>query len=110
MSYRKENNKFMLTAAAFGIVGFVLLVGVMIFHQHINYQLTLAYKEEGLVILDIGDEGQSDEQKPIPDKILKDIIENEENILGYNYPIGSLSPAMKFLYTISNPDPFFTQK
>lgn len=108
MNYPKIKNELALTALTFGAIGFVLLVGVMVFHQPINTQLTIASEKDSSVVLDV-ESGSN----PVPDEIVQEITQDERNILGYTSsdPIfESLTPAMKFLYTISSNNLFLTQE
>lgn len=107
MKHINKNNKFILTATIFGIIGFILLSGVMIFHQHINSSFVLAQKEDEIVVLSVDNQKT---QQLTPGSLAQEIIEDERNIIGSSERSKPLSPALKFLRTISDPDIFLTQK
>lgn len=103
MNYPKRKNELVLTVITFGVVGFMLLVGVMFFHQPINAQLATAQDRNKVV----------QKNNPIPNEIVQGIVQDERNILGRtssNPMLEPLTPAMRFLYTISNDDLFLTQE
>ena len=108
MNYPKRKNELALTVITFGFVGFVLLVGVMIFHQPINMQLTIAQEKDSSVVINV-----KSKDNPIPDEIIKEVTQDGRNMTGFvsdNSMLEPLTPAMKFLHTISSNNLFLTQE
>ncbi|OGB74199.1 hypothetical protein A2V68_00250 [candidate division Kazan bacterium RBG_13_50_9] len=107
MEYFKEHNRFVVTIAIFGVCGLVLLGGVMIFHLHINRCLTAAEANAQIPAVSVQAESTTN---PLPDSVVREIVNDERNLIGSTQLPKSLSPALKFLRTISDPDIFLTQK
>ncbi len=111
MSHSKnKNNKFIFTATTtFGLIGFVLLVGTIFSHQYINDQFN--FESKGVMTLEMETEDVLAEQISLPEEVLLEIIEDEKNIIGVSdLSKEQLSPSLKFLYTITRPYVFLTQK
>lgn len=107
MNYPKRKNELVITVVTFGAIGFVLLAGVMFFHQPINAQLTIA-QENNSVVLNV-----QSKDNPIPNELVQEITQDKRNIVGYassDQPFEPLTPAMRFLYTISSDNLFLTQE
>jgi len=110
MSHSKnENNKFIFTATTFGLIGFVLLVGIIFSHQYINDQFN--FESKGVMALETETEDVLAEPISLPEEVLQEIIENEKNITGVSdLSKEQLSPSLRFLHTITRPYVFLTQK
>lgn len=109
MNYPKRKNELTLTVITFGFVGFMLLIGVIFFHQPINAQLTIAQDKNSSVVINV-----KPRNNPIPDELIREITQDERNILGCtsnsNSMLELLTPAMRFLHTISSNNLFLTQE
>ena len=112
MNNQNKNNKTTNTANTYitiGLIGLILMFIVIFSHGHINAQFS--YVSPDTLILG-SEELIEPELKPLPEKVLEEIIYDDVNIMGleeYNKSQEILSPAFKFLRELTSPK-FLTQK
>ncbi|OGB85042.1 hypothetical protein A2994_00295 [candidate division Kazan bacterium RIFCSPLOWO2_01_FULL_48_13] len=110
-------NQFTTVAVTFCLIGLALLLSVMIWHQQINQHPLFKKGAAAAVAADlqvaalpVATPAADLNSTRIPDSVLQEITADPRNLSGYQPPAAELSPALKFLYTLEQPDIFPTQQ
>lgn len=117
MKTLNNDNQFATVATVFGLIGLALLLSVMVWHQEINQHP--AFRKTAVVEtptvqpkMQVAAVSQPVvDTKTVPDSIIQEITQDPRNLLGAPLKTDeSLSPALKFLYTLNAPQLFPNQR
>jgi hypothetical protein len=122
MKPSSTENQFATIAATFCLIGLALLLSVMIWHQQINQHPLF---KKGVITSDTPELQVASmpavaaptvttptpaAASPVPESVIQEITTDPRNIASYTGPTEEMSPAIKFLYTLTSPNVFPTQR
>jgi hypothetical protein len=119
MKISKTENNFASVAITFCLIGLALLISVMVWRQQINshpaFQKTVVAASSDVTIASIAATAPAvtvASSSTVPDKVLQEITQDPRNLIGQPAVNDAppLSPSIKFLYTLDNPNLFPTQR